>query len=107
MSCSSDECEYELVTWSRDQTLRLWSLKADLLQACGHELAHGANGADTDHAASPTTDGTQLTQLQSAPTPTPVCAGRRSGPGRPGGCLCRQLPRQTEPHDYISFSTTA
>ena len=53
----SDDCEYELVTWSRDQTLRLWSLKADLLQACGHELAHGTSCPDTDQAGSPTTDG--------------------------------------------------
>ncbi|XP_043237262.1 GATOR complex protein WDR59-like isoform X1 [Amphibalanus amphitrite] len=79
-----DDCEYELLTWSRDQTLRLWPLKADLLQACGHELAHGVSGLDTDHAASPTTDGMETSCIElTSQEQSAADSGPGSGPVSP------------------------
>ncbi|KAI9097374.1 hypothetical protein DFS34DRAFT_659789 [Phlyctochytrium arcticum] len=32
-----DESAYQLVTWSKDQTLRLWAIESDLMKEVGHE----------------------------------------------------------------------
>ncbi|XP_037075346.1 GATOR complex protein WDR59-like [Pollicipes pollicipes] len=88
-----DESEYELVTWCRDQTLRLWPLKADLLQACGHDTA--SNGAEGEHAASPTTDGMETSCLDTPGSREQSAAesGAASGPASPLYSPARAAPR--------------
>lgn len=33
-----DSCDYQLITWSKDQTLRIWKIEPFLQKLCGHQL---------------------------------------------------------------------
>ncbi|XP_067001039.2 GATOR2 complex protein WDR59 [Anabrus simplex] len=34
---NQDSCEYQLITWSKDQSLRIWKIEPFLQKLCGHE----------------------------------------------------------------------
>lgn len=49
---------YQLVSWSKDQELRLWRMEAQHLEACGYDVASGGYAMDPTNVSEPR-DGTR------------------------------------------------
>ncbi|KAK6185511.1 hypothetical protein SNE40_007729 [Patella caerulea] len=48
---SPDEVDYQLVTWSRDQSLRIWRIDSALQKLCGHHVAVADNDTSTQQTS--------------------------------------------------------
>jgi WD40 repeat protein len=62
----ADNKNYQLVTWSKDQTLRMWSFTVPMQEECGHFLPH--TNSHPNQIAIPNTDTSPPTPLNSTPT---------------------------------------
>lgn len=66
--CFNTVCvkDYQLVTWSKDQTLRMWTFTTSMQEECGHFLPHTSN--HPNQIAIPNIDNSPPTPLNNTPT---------------------------------------